>query len=138
MEADIGDFIIRRADELFAYHLATVVDDALDGYTEIVRGKDQYSLTPQHVYLQQLLGMQTPQYAHLPLLINQQGEKLAKSTRAQAVDSMHRHDVWSSVLGALGMQAEPGLLDEDNVTIMQWASGEWDLLSINPADKIIP
>ena len=137
METDIGDFIIRRADELFAYHLATVVDDALDGYTEIVRGRDQYSLTPQHIYLQQLLGAQTPQYAHLPLLINQQGEKLAKSTHAQAVDTLQRDDVWSTILEALGMQAGAELLYEDNETILQWASGEWDLLRISPMDKII-
>lgn len=137
MESDIGDYIILRADRLFAYHLATVVDDALDGFTQIVRGKDQYSLTPQHIFLQQQLGVATPQYAHLPLLTNQHGEKLAKSSRATAVDSMSRHTVWSTILGALGMQAEPALLDEENETILHWASGEWDLLRIDPADKMI-
>ena len=137
MESDIGDYIILRADKLFAYHLATVVDDALDGFTEIVRGKDQYSLTPQHIFLQQKLGVETPQYAHLPLLTNQRGEKLAKSSQATAVDSMLNNTVWSSILTALGMQADPGLLKENNETILHWALGKWDLLRIDPADKII-
>lgn len=136
MANDIGDFVIRRADELFSYHLATVVDDALDGFTEIVRGKDQLSLTPQHVYMQQLLGVTTPRYAHLPLLIDSQGNKLAKSSNASAVDAMSQADVWSIVLGALGLEAEEALLQEPPAQILQWAFEQWDLFAIDATDKI--
>ena len=137
MAGDIGDFVIRRADNLFSYHLATVVDDALDGYTEIVRGKDQLSLTPQHVFLQQKLDAITPRYAHLPLLTDPQGQKLAKSSNALAVDAMSPADVWSIVLGSLGLEADTGLLMEPPETILGWASEAWDLFAIDAKDKIV-
>ena len=137
MEQDVGDFIIRRADGLFAYHLATVVDDALDGFTEIVRGKDQLSLTPQHIYLQQQLGMTTPDYAHLPLLTNKQGEKLGKSAKAAAIDSLSSQDVWKTIFNALGLSPEDDLLSENHNTILLWAVGEWDLLQVSARDKIV-
>lgn len=136
MEQDVGDFIIRRADGLFAYHLATVVDDALDGFTEIVRGKDQLSLTPLHIYLQQQLGVTTPDYAHLPLLTNKQGEKLGKSAKAAAIDTLPPQDVWKTIFNALGLSPEDSLLSEIPSTILQWAAGEWDLLLVSAGDKI--
>ena len=134
---DIGDFVIRRADYLFSYHLATVVDDALDAYSEIVRGKDQLSLTPQHIYLQQKLNVATPRYAHLPLLTDSQGNKLAKSSNAAPVDAMAPPDVWSIILASLGLQADDGLLLEQPSTILGWATGQWDLFAIDAKDKIV-
>ena len=134
---DIGDFVIRRADCLFSYHLATVVDDALDAYSEIVRGKDQLSLTPQHIYLQQKLNVATPRYAHLPLLTDSQGNKLAISSNAAPVDAMAPPDVWSIILASLGLQADDGLLLEQPSTILDWATGQWDLFAIDAKDKIV-
>ena len=136
MQTDVGDFVIHRADGLFSYHLATVVDDGLDGFTEIVRGKDQLSLTPLHIDLQQRLAIPTPAYAHLPLLINTQGEKLGKSTRAMAVDTMAVKDVWRTILTSLGLSPENALLGEKPETILQWATSEWDLLQVPSGDKI--
>jgi glutamyl-Q tRNA(Asp) synthetase len=137
VENDIGDFVIRRADNLIAYHLATVVDDALDEFTQIVRGKDQFSLTPQHIYLQQRLGVKSPEYAHLPLLTDQQGEKLSKSSRAAAIDTMPMNTAWTILLGCFDMYPEPALLDEPPQTILDWAVDQWDLLRIKASDKII-
>jgi glutamyl-Q tRNA(Asp) synthetase len=137
MQQDVGDFVIRRADGLIAYHLATVVDDALDNFTEIVRGKDQLSLTPLHIDLQQRLDLPTPDYAHLPLLINEQGIKLGKSTWADPVDKLPPADVWKNLFSALKLTPENDLFGEPAETILQWAINRWQLTGIKPDDIVI-
>ena len=82
----VGDFILKRADGLFAYQLAVVVDDAAQGVTHIVRGADLLDSTPRQIYLQQLLGYTTPHYAHVPVASNLTGEKLSKQTLAKPID----------------------------------------------------
>lgn len=77
-----GDFVVRRADGLFAYHLATVVDDSDSGVDQIVRGADLVSSTPRQIHLQSLLGYEHPAYAHLPLVIASTGGKLSKRDSA--------------------------------------------------------
>jgi glutamyl-Q tRNA(Asp) synthetase len=79
---EVGDFIVRRADGWFAYQLAVVVDDALQGVTSIVRGADLLPSTPRQIYLQRALGLSTPEYLHVPVAINGAGEKLSKQTGA--------------------------------------------------------
>jgi glutamyl-Q tRNA(Asp) synthetase len=82
MARDVGDFVIRRADGLFAYQLAVVVDDAAQEITDVVRGADLLASTPRQVLLQQLLAVPSPAYLHVPIAINREGQKLSKQTRA--------------------------------------------------------
>ena len=82
LSASCGDFVIQRADGPFAYHLAVVVDDAECGVNQVVRGADLLSSTPRQIYLQKLLGYPTPDYCHLPLVVNPDGTKLSKRDNA--------------------------------------------------------
>lgn len=82
LESEIGDFVIRRADGLFAYQLAVVLDDAAQGVTEIARGADLLSSTPRQIFLQDLLGLKTPTYMHLPIATTPNGDKLSKQSLA--------------------------------------------------------
>ena len=85
---ECGDFVIRRADDAYGYHLATVVDDAEQGVNCVVRGIDLLSSTPQQIYLQKLLGLPQPAYGHLALMVNQEGKRLAKRDRDAALDQL--------------------------------------------------
>ncbi len=84
---EVGDFVVRRADALWAYQLAVVVDDAEQRITDVVRGADLLDNTPRQIWLQRALGLPAPRYLHVPLLTNAQGEKLSKQTGAAALDT---------------------------------------------------
>jgi glutamyl-Q tRNA(Asp) synthetase len=82
----VGDFILKRADGLWAYQIAVVVDDAAQGITDIVRGEDLADNTPRQIELQRLLGVATPRYLHLPLVLDAHGDKLSKTSGAPPLD----------------------------------------------------
>jgi glutamyl-Q tRNA(Asp) synthetase len=86
VEQEVGDFVLRRADSIFAYQLAIVVDDMDQGVTDVVRGADLLDSTARQIHLQRLLGARTPHYAHVPVVLNAAGEKLSKQTGAQPLD----------------------------------------------------
>jgi glutamyl-Q tRNA(Asp) synthetase len=87
LASDVGDFVLRRADGLWAYQLAVVVDDAHQGVTDVVRGADLLDNTPRQIFLQQALGLATPRYMHVPLARDATGAKLSKQTFAPAIDT---------------------------------------------------
>lgn len=102
--AQVGDFVLRRADGLWAYQLAVVVDDDAQGITDVVRGEDLADNTPRQILLQRLLGVPTPRYLHVPLVRDAQGEKLSKQTGAAAADTASRPlDVLRAAGDALGL-----------------------------------
>jgi glutamyl-Q tRNA(Asp) synthetase len=86
VSSEVGDFVLRRADGLWAYQLAVVVDDAAQGITHIVRGEDLADNTPRQILLQRALGLPTPQYLHTPLVLAHDGQKLSKQNNAQAIN----------------------------------------------------
>lgn len=122
-----GDFIIKRKDNLFAYHLAVVVDDQQQGITHVVRGHDLLQSTFCHLHLQNLLGLPHPNYAHLPVIVNQQGQKLSKQTYAEAIPKQQPQTLLLECLARLG-QAPPNSLKGANVQqILEWGKEHWQI-----------
>ena len=102
LESELGDFVLYRAEGMYAYQLAVVVDDAAQGVTDVVRGADLLDSTPRQIYLQRLLRVPTPRYLHVPAAVNAAGEKLSKQTGALPVDP-----TWASVRRALDFLGQP-------------------------------
>lgn len=121
IESAIGDFIIKRSDGLFAYQLAVVVDDHLQGITEVVRGEDLLSATPRQLYLQSLFSYRSPDYMHLPLMLNDQQQKLSKQTFAKALDSRKASENLINVMHFLGFQPNRSLSQDTPERLLQWA-----------------
>lgn len=137
VSAEVGDFVLLRADGLFAYQLAVVVDDAETGVTEVVRGADLLDSTARQIVLQRMLAYPTPAYAHLPVATNGAGEKLSKQTLARSVEGARPAQVLVDALDFLGQGPPPGLaacgLDE----VWQWALRNWSMTRV-PAHRQAP
>jgi len=121
--AEVGDFIVRRADRLFAYQLAVVVDDAEQGITEVVRGADLLDSTARQIYLQQLLGYRRPSYCHVPVAVDSEGNKLSKQTFAAPVDSLKPVAGLQSAWRFLGQAELPVVSDVESfwrLAIERW------------------
>jgi glutamyl-Q tRNA(Asp) synthetase len=125
LESDTGDFIVRRKDGLHAYQLAVVVDDAWQGITHVMRGIDLLDSTPRQLYLQKLLGLPHPQYAHLPVLVNELGAKLSKQSLAPPVYADDPSRLLFRTLLYLQQAPDPALQFEAPVIILHWAVEHW-------------
>lgn len=127
--SEIGDFVLRRADGIVAYQLAVVVDDAYQGITQIVRGADLLDNTPRQIYLQQLLKLPQPDYAHVPLAVTPDGQKLSKQNLAPALPTRQRLHTLVQALQFLGQCPDPkdfSTLDE----CWAWAIAHWHLSAV--------
>ena len=138
--SDVGDFVLKRADGLFAYQLAVVVDDAAQGITHIVRGEDLTDNTARQIVLQQALGLPTPTYLHTPLVLGANGEKLSKQNGATALDTSTPEAALQALQSAaqvLGLRRKSGVsisgvsISEASISevsksvlLQQWTS-EW-------------
>jgi len=127
---EVGDFIVKRADGLFAYQLAVVVDDAFQGITHVVRGADLLWNTPRQIYLQTLLGLPTPSYAHVPLVTNAAGQKLSKQTRASALPETGRGTVMAHALAVLGHAPPAELAGTEPAEQLAWAAVHWQIENV--------
>jgi glutamyl-Q tRNA(Asp) synthetase len=123
--AAVGDFILKRRDQIFAYALAVVADDAAQGVTHIVRGADLLDNTPRQIHLQRLLGLTEPSYAHVPLLTEADGSKLAKSRRSVRLGRDSPLPQLLSVFSMLGLAPPEFLRSVAVPAAWTWAIGQW-------------
>ena len=136
LEQEVGDFILRRKDGLFAYQLAVVADDAEQEITHIVRGYDLLSSTPRQIYLQQLLGLPTPSYAHIPIIVNALGQKLSKQHFAEPIDLKNASSLLISALQCLGTTPPPSLIGAAPVSLTAWGAEHWDIQRVPKLAKM--
>lgn len=127
LSLEVGDFVIRRKDLLYAYQLAVVVDDAEQGVTHVVRGSDLLDSTPRQIYLQQRLDYPQPHYAHIPVLTNEAGQKLSKQTFAKALPEEQPGQQLHKALKTLGQQPPLELIQAPPAEILNWAQQHWSL-----------
>ena len=127
VERQIGDFVLLRADGLYAYQLAVVVDDAFQNITDVVRGADLIDSTPRQIYLQRLLGYATPRYAHLPVAVNAKGEKLSKQTLAPAVDVSKPAAAILGAMAFLGLAPPAELAAASPCELWAWGRAHWSI-----------
>ena len=128
LERDCGDFILRRSDGVYAYQLAVVVDDAMMGVNQVVRGQDLLDSTPRQNYIQNLLGYPQPQYGHVPLLLAGDGRRLAKRDREQELGQLQQRYTAPELVGKLAHLA--GLLDRPEAVTPR------ELISLFSWDKV--
>ncbi len=131
VEREVGDFVLLRADGVFAYQLAVVVDDAAQGVTDVVRGADLLDSTARQIHLQRLLGAATPRYLHVPVATNGAGEKLSKQTRAPDAGP---GDI-PRALEFLGMRTPAGSVGKE---LLEWAVRHWDAARVPRVRSLTP
>jgi glutamyl-Q tRNA(Asp) synthetase len=124
---EVGDFVLRRADGLFAYQLAVVVDDADQGITRVVRGADLLDSSQRQMLLQRLLGLRTPAYVHVPVAADASGAKLSKQTRARPVDPSAPSPALFEALRFLQQAPPAELARAQPREILQWAAENWSV-----------
>lgn len=128
VQTEVGDFVLKRADGLFAYQLAVVVDDAAQGVTHVVRGEDLADNTARQILLQQALGLLQPHYLHTPLVLGAHGEKLSKQHGARAIDTHDPLTALNQAASVLGLPRRRGTVTD----VLQGWVADWARL-YNPA-----
>lgn len=134
---DVGDFILKRADGLFGYQLAVVVDDGTSGVTEVVRGADLLASTPRQIYLQRLLGLPTPAYLHLPLALGEDGEKLSKRHLRYALPREPSRALYGA-LSFLGQGPPAELCGALPAELLAWAIANFRVAAIDRENRRAP
>lgn len=130
LEREIGDFVLQRADGVFAYQLAAAVDDAEQAITHVVRGADLLNSTSRQIYVQKLLALRTPAYAHLPVAVNERGEKLSKQTYAPPIDRLNPAPAMVRALRFLGQDPPGELAGRKAEELLLWAINHWQLTRV--------
>jgi glutamyl-Q tRNA(Asp) synthetase len=123
----VGDFVLRRRDQLIAYVLAVVVDDGDQRVTHVVRGADLLDNTPRQIYLQERLGLPRPVYAHVPLLLEADGKKLAKSARSVRLQTRSAVEQLSAVFDLLGLPATRTADAASLAELWRWGIAQWKI-----------
>ena len=138
LSTQCGDFVVRRSDGMYVYQLAVVVDDGEAGVTEVVRGVDLLPSAPRQMYLQELLGFETPQYGHVPLLIAPDGRRLSKRDQDMDLGYLRQHYTPQQLLGSLACAA--GLMDTPQAVSARELIGEfsWKKLKKEPICLQLP
>lgn len=130
IEQTDGDYVIYRRDDLPAYHLASVLDDADLGVTDVVRGIDLIGCTSIHVHLQNCLGLPEPRYWHLPVVVNADGTKLSKQTGAAEIEAAAAPGYAATALELLGLEVPPSLAGANPGELWTWAAAHWDIAAL--------
>ena len=135
-EGQADDFILKRKDRIIAYQFAVVIDDDLQQVNHIVRGVDLLDSTPKQIYLQQLLGLMTPNYMHVPVIIDEDGFKLSKQTLATAVDLKNPQAVIFKLLSLLKQNPPDELQHAPSTELLNWAIENWNPARLNNVQAI--
>jgi len=140
LNQEAGDFVLRRRDGLISYQLAVVIDDHLQGITEIVRGADLLDSSPRQILLQQCLGYKTPYYAHIPLAINNLGQKLSKQHHAEQLPKKNEQEQLWLALKWLQQKPPMELRKSPVEEVIKWGITHWDISKIsgNTTEIIAP
>lgn len=127
IEKQIGDFILKRRDRLFSYQLASGIDDAEQNITEVMRGSDLLNCTPSQLHVQASLGLSSPEYSHLPVVVNQNGQKLSKQSHATPINVKDSSLLLYKTLKFLGQMPSIELIEANKKDIWCWAKAHWQL-----------
>lgn len=133
----LGDPVIRRRDGAFAYQLAVVVDDAAQGVSDVVRGADLLQSTAWQIYLQRALGLYMPRYAHLPVVMEAELGKLAKSRGSLAIDPANSESQLAEALTILQQDVPAELRHAPSGELLAWATSHWSLDPVQGLKKIV-
>ena len=129
LSTECGDMVVRRADGVYVYQLAVTVDDGAAGVTEVTRGMDLLSSAPRQMYLQELLGLPHPEYAHVPMLLAPDGRRLSKRDRDLDLGELRKHVTPETLIGTLAYSA--GLIERNEALSARELAGEFDWAKLN-------